>query len=145
MLAFIASALAVLGLTSRTPHPYLTALFQFRHLVLVAAFPTLAVALASEQHVAAAIAAVAAAAWCREFGRKVRPIKRAPGEGHAGDLELVNLNAGDHRSDPAAIVKYLVERSCDVACLQEVCQAHYDIFDEALNEVYPHRDRKSVV
>lgn len=140
MLLLAAITLVLLGAVKLTPHPYLTPLYQVRHLALGTAFPLLGVALWQGDRTAAVLAGVAALTWCMDYYRRLRPAKRA---GHTtpaeGTIRCLSLNVGDHRSNATKIMAYLREADCDVACLQEVQQSQMDLFDEELTDVYPFR------
>ena len=105
--------LALLAWFPRPPIPVLTGFHQVRHLVVPLALPLGLLALT--------------------------PAPAPEVVDTVGDLRIVTLNAGDHRSDVDRIVDYVQGVDADIVCLQEVTPAHIEAFDRSLNEEYPYR------
>ena len=131
--------LALLAWFPRPPIPALTGFHQVRHLLVPLALPLGLLALATGSLFGAALAVGALLGWIGVFGERLTPKPIADPQDTVGDLRLVTLNVGDHRSDVDQIVDYLRGVDADVVCLQEVAAAHIEAFERSLTEEYPHR------
>lgn len=131
--------LALLAWFPRPPIPVLTGFHQVRHLIVPLALPLGLLALANGSLFGAALGAGALLGWIGTFAERLTPQPIPTPQDTVGDLKLVTLNAGDHRSDVERIVEYLRGADADVVCLQEVAAAHVEAFDQSLVEEYPHR------